>query len=250
LSKAGRTHERKIGSRAGGVSWAARRLWARRWAVATLALCVSGCKARSSSAGPARLTSSAGAVAVPAPPAKREAVAPSSRSSASAQSASTAASPAPIGAPTLDAPPWPDGVRKLQLTWAVYPAVTDRAVPGRRIELVVRAGAVARRFAVEVNSSIVYSISMQRHCQEPHYGGRRVAELYMNGGGNEVLAVEREGNELTLVEQQSADGLCEPDPCPVHATTLVRIPVPAGVELEERFHYVEGPGREYDEHCE
>ena len=139
------------------------------------------------------------------------------------------------------------------LTWVVYPVVmrgSEHDVPTRQVELVVRAGNVARRFAVPEAYSVSYATAMQRRCQEPKFTGADVAELYMNGGGNTVLAVERHGDALTLVERTSSDGLCEPGPCPVHTTTLARFPIPPRVSLEERFHVVNGPGDEHDESCD
>lgn len=148
---------------------------------------------------------------------------------------------------------------KFLLTWAVYPGAMRRGpgdsdVPTRRIELVVRTGATARRFATDESYSVSYATAMQSRCQDPHWRlpPPMVAQLSMNGGGNLDLTVRREGDQLTLVREISSDGLCEPSPCPVHTTVLAHIPVPAKATFEERFHVVEGPGgaAEHDEFCE
>jgi hypothetical protein len=154
----------------------------------------------------------------------------------------------------LDADLSPSGVAKIRLTWVIYPATTRKALSGaevqvRRIELVARVGDVAHRVATEARDTIMYAIGMQRRCQGPRFTGARVAELYMNGGGNLVYAVDREGDELVVSEQLSADGLCEPPPCPIHAREIGRIAVPPGGRFDEIFHVVDSPGREHDEAC-
>jgi hypothetical protein len=156
--------------------------------------------------------------------------------------------------PVLDTPPWPDGATKLLLTWVVYPAVMRAVrggadVPTRRIELVVRAGTAARRFATEDRYSVMYATAMQRRCQGPPFERARVAELYMNGGGNSVFAIDRRADELVLTHAISTDGLCEPAPCPAPSVTLARIPIPPRVAIEERFHIVDDASHEHDETC-
>jgi hypothetical protein len=150
---------------------------------------------------------------------------------------------------------WSSDVTKIRLTWVVYPATTRKAAAGaevqvRRIELVARAGTVAHRVATEARDSIVYATGMQRRCQGPRFTGTRVAELYMNGGGNLVYAVDREGDHLVVSEQVSTDGLCEPAPCPIHSKEIARIPVPPDARFEEVFHVVDSPGAEHDEACD
>jgi len=155
----------------------------------------------------------------------------------------------------VDSPSWPDGTKSLRLTWVIYPAVMrkerpDIEFPARQIEIVVSSGKVARHFATEERYSVTYATSMQRLCQGPPFTKARVAELFMNGGGNTVLAVDRKGSELQLTEELSSDGQCEPGPCPIKSKLLARIPTPPNVPITEHFHIVEGRGVEHDEACE
>jgi hypothetical protein len=150
--------------------------------------------------------------------------------------------------PLLDTPPWPDKTTRIRLTWVLYPVVMRSDVPARRIELVARAGAVARRFATERSyNGLAYVLQMQP-CSD--ISPKRPAELFMNGAGNTVYSVTRDGDVLVVSVGESADGLCEPGPCPVARTTLARIPVPPGVTFEQRFHVVDEGGKsEHDETC-
>jgi hypothetical protein len=154
----------------------------------------------------------------------------------------------------VDSPPWPEGMKSIRLAWVIYPDMMrkERGVefPARRIELVLRSGKIARRFTTEQRYSITYATSMQRRCQGPAFSQGRVAELFMNGGGNTVLAVDRKGSELLLTEEHSSDGRCEPAPCPTDRKLLARFPVPKEVQVTEHFHIVEGKGKEHDETCE
>ena len=175
--------------------------------------------------------------------------------SSSLQDSGAQQNPANVGVTLLDKPAWPDGTKKLRLTWVIYPANMRKEregieVPVRMIELILRAGSVVRRFSAEERYSITYATAMQRRGQGPPFTQDRVAELTMNGGGNLVMAVDRKGTELHLSEEFSSDGLCEPVPCPVRSVTLARFTVPAQVSIEEYFRVVEGMGNEYDEACE
>lgn len=150
--------------------------------------------------------------------------------------------------PLLDSPPWPDAATRIRLTWVLYPVVMRNDVPARRIELVVRAGVMARRFVTERSySGLAYALQMQP-CSD--ISPKMPAELFMNGAGNTVYSVTRDGDVLVVSVGESADGLCEPGPCPVARTTLARIPVPPGVTFEQRFHVVDQGGKsEHDETC-
>ena len=163
----------------------------------------------------------------------------------------TAPSSSSATLPVLDAPAWPAATTKLLLTWVVYPVVMRPAtggaeVPTRQIELVIRAGEVARRFRTELVSGVFYATATQRRCQHPTSFGKRVAELYLNGGANLVLAVDRDSDGLVLTREVSSDGLCQPSPCPIERTPLARIRIPSHAALEERFHVVEDGQREHD----
>jgi hypothetical protein len=153
--------------------------------------------------------------------------------------------------PLLDTPAWPAGVKKMRLTWVLYPVVfrNNNSVPVRRVELVIRAGDVARRLSTDVIGSVSYITQMQPDCQRPRGEVIKSARLYLNGGGNTELIADRRGEELWLSESDSSDGLCEPDPCPSTDTVLGRMSLPADVVLEERFHIVNGPSDEHDEPC-
>jgi hypothetical protein len=151
--------------------------------------------------------------------------------------------------PVVDSPPWPAGVKSMRLTWVIYPAVMRNDVPTRRIELVVRAGDVARRLGTQIVGTIGYAIAMQPDCQVARDGGVRSAQLFLNGGGNMTLSAQRHDAELWLSEDTSADGLCDPGPCPSTATTIGRMTVPPDVLFDERFHVVDGPSSEHDERC-
>ena len=159
----------------------------------------------------------------------------------------------PAGAPPrLDTPAWPAGVKKMRLTWVLYPVVShdNGSAPVRRVELVLRAGEVARRLSTEVVGSVMYVIQMQPDCQRPRGEAIQSAHLYLNGGGNTELIATRRGEELWLSESDSSDGFCEPSgPCPTTDTVLGRMGLPADAILEERFHVVNGPSDEHDEPC-
>jgi hypothetical protein len=151
--------------------------------------------------------------------------------------------------PLLDTPPWPAGVKKMRLTWVLYPVVfrNNNSEPVRRVELVIRAGDVARRLSTEVIGTVSYP--MQPDCQRPRDEVVQSARLYLYGGGNAELIADRHGDELWLSESDSSDGLCEPGPCPSTDTLLARMSLPADVVFEERFHAVSGPSDEHDEPC-
>lgn len=165
--------------------------------------------------------------------------------------AADARSPFPDGAPFVDSPPWPAGFKKMRLTWVVYPVVVrGNGLPTRQIELVVRAGEVARRLRTEVRGSVSYATAMQPDCARAPGEPIRSAQLFMNGGGNTELLAARHGDELWLAEDDSSDGLCEPSPCPSNVTLLGHMTVPADVTFEERFHVIESASAEHDEACE
>jgi hypothetical protein len=153
--------------------------------------------------------------------------------------------------PRLDTPAWPAGMKKMRLTWVLYPVVfrKDEPAPVRRVELVIRAGDVVRRLGAEVVGSVSYLTQMQPDCQRPRGEAIKSARLFLNGGGNTELVADRRGEELWLSESDSSDGLCEPDPCPSTDRVLGRMSLPADVVLEERFHVVDGPSDEHDEPC-
>jgi hypothetical protein len=153
--------------------------------------------------------------------------------------------------PLLDTPAWPAGVKKMRLTWVLYPVVSrnNDSVPVRRIELVLRAGDVARRLSTEVIGSVSYITQMQPDCQRPRGEVIKSARLFLNGGGNTEIIADRRGEELRLSESDSSDGLCDPGPCPSTDTVLGRVSLPADVVFEERFHVVNGPSDEHDEPC-
>jgi hypothetical protein len=157
-------------------------------------------------------------------------------------------------AKVIDKPDWPVSMKRLTATWVIYPAVmrpvrSDVSVPSRLVEIVLRSGAVARRYAVQEYSTITYATDMQSRCTGGRLPKTRVAELFMNGTGNLWLALERRGDALELIEQSSSDGLCEDGPCRIESETLAHFPVPASVSVDERFHVVEGRGIEHDEFC-
>lgn len=166
-------------------------------------------------------------------------------------------SPAPADAgrtgapPLLDSPAWPAGVKKMRLTWVLYPVVmrNNDSVPVRHVELVLRANEVARRLGTDVIGTVSYTTQMQPDCRRPRGEVIESAQLFLNGGGNTELIADRRGDELWLTESTSADGLCEPGPCPSTNTLLGRMSLPAGVVFEERFHVVNGPSDEHDESC-
>ncbi|HEY8087292.1 MAG TPA: hypothetical protein VIF09_05595 [Polyangiaceae bacterium] len=153
--------------------------------------------------------------------------------------ASSPAAPSPDAGrtddpPLLDTPGWPTGVKKMRLTWVLYPVVSrdNDPAPARRVELVVRANAVARRLATEVTGSVGYLTSMQPDCQRLPGEAIKSARLFLNGGGNTELIADRHGDELWLSVSTSSDGLCEPDPCPSTDTLVGRMSLPADVVFE------------------
>jgi hypothetical protein len=157
--------------------------------------------------------------------------------------------PPPKDLSVIDNPPWPEHTTHILLAWVLYPVVMRNGIASRLIELVARAGSVARRFATEQRTTIFYTLEMQP-CSE--LSSSRVALLYMNGGGNVVYVATRQSDTLVLSIEESPDGLCEPDPCPVSKKLLARIPVPPGVAFEQRFHVVDVDGdarTEHDEAC-
>jgi hypothetical protein len=137
------------------------------------------------------------------------------------------------------------------LTWVLYPVVFRNNTPVRQVELVIRAGAIARRLRTEVMTTVTYALGMQSLCTRLPHEVFKSASLNFNGGGNAELIADRHGDELWLSEVDGTDGLCEPDPCPTTSSMIGRISLLADVVFsEEHIHIVDGPSNEHDEKCE
>jgi hypothetical protein len=166
--------------------------------------------------------------------------APPSATPAPSNSISDAGAPLPVVEPT----------GPVTLTWVVHPT---RGMPGvdmavRRIDVMLTVGKERHIISTDVRGSVFFDMSMQPLCYGgPHRKGGPVSELFMNGGGNQWLSVDRTDNgALEVTVNQSSDGNCDEGDkhvsCPVSTSSIGTFNAGiSGAEITEVFKEV---GRE------
>lgn len=161
------------------------------------------------------------------------------------------------GVRVIDTPAWPTPATDLKITWAVYPEIQDKQTgdPKRKLELVVRIGAVARRVDLGQQTGMLFFYN-QSVCHSTAYPLEKdqISKITFYLGGAGGYFVKKVGDDLDVYSWSQSDGACPDEKggltaCPVYEHIVVRIPIPSGVKISERIVEITNPTTQADMTC-